>query len=595
MATAEASTTQQTEPLSTKDRWTPIVRLALAAAATLSILPYTWGRVFIMTLLVGRPESKWLALLLVVVGLVQSLSYGLGRDPRIGRHTGKIGLALLIAWVGVNTVLALKFTETTVPPWIFLPLWNCATVAVFWFAWMWFFPIHAVRRFGMLTATAVLLAGFIGLVKVHALKGDSTLILGWRFAPERDLKLDESAESLAKADLAKTTPQDFAAFLGPKRDGILASATIDPDWKTKAPKQLWKHDVGAAWSAFAVVGDYAVTQEQRGEDECVVCYEIRTGKQVWIHRDRAKLEGSAGGTGPRATPTIHQGDVYTLGATGVLNRLDGATGKSRWSVNILKDAGATNPAHGMCGSPLIVDETVVVGPGGPNGYSLIAYNRETGKQVWHGGSGPASYSSPLLAEIDGQPTILYFNAAELAAHDPKSGKVLWTFPWKNDVNTNCAQPVVLGGKPTKVFLSSGYGAGAVLLEVAQPKPGEWKIRDLWTSRDMKNKFTTSIVYKDHLYGLDDGILACISLKDGRKAWKGGRYGHGQALLVGDVLLVQAEDGTVVLVEPDPKKLKEIAKLPALDGKTWNNPVLSGSLLLVRNDHEAICFETATKK
>jgi outer membrane protein assembly factor BamB len=338
------------------------------------------------------------------------------------------------------------------------------------------------------------------------------------------------------------------------------------------------------------VGDYAFTQEQRGDRECVACYRVADGAEAWVHADPARFDSGLGGPGPRATPTVAEGRVYAVGATGLLNCLDGATGRAVWSVDILKDREAENLTHGVSGSPLVTEGLVVVSPTGADGISLAAYDRASGKGVWQGGHDRASYASPLEAEWGGVRQVLLYNSAGVSGHDRGTGRVLWSFPWANREAVHCSQPIPDAGQPGRVLVSSGYGKGAALFEVGRTAEGDWSTRPLWESREMKTKFTTPVLHGGHLYGLDDGILACVDLRTGGRLWKQGRYGHGQVLLAGDLLLVQAEDGRVVLVEPSPEGLRERGRVRALAGKTWNSPALAGRFLLVRNDREAACYE-----
>ena len=234
----------------------------------------------------------------------------------------------------------------------------------------------------------------------------------------------------------------------------------------------------------------------------------------------------------------------------------------------------------------------MVSPGGPDGRSLVAYHRDTGTRIWSGGSSPAGYSSPLITTLAGAPHILIFNRGSVAAHDPLSGHLLWQRPWPGGVEC-VAQPVPLPGD--RVFVSSGYGIGCKLLQIGRNGQNGLQASLVWETPRLKAKFT-NVVHRDgYIYGLDDGVLVCLDLRNGQRKWKRGRYGHGQVILAGDLLLVQAESGDVALVEVDPEAFKEVARFPALEGKTWNNPVLAGRYLLVRNDREAACYELALKE
>ncbi len=363
------------------------------------------------------------------------------------------------------------------------------------------------------------------------------------------------------------------------------------DWKLQPPQLIWRRPVGTAWSGFAVVGNFAVTQEQHGEDELVVGYDLSSGKLLWSHAGNAHYNTTIAGEGPRATPTIVSNRVYALGATGILNCLDLVTGKLIWAKDIIKDNHSRVNGWGMSGSPLIFDKLVVVSAGGPNDRSLVAYEAATGDLIWGGGSDGAGYSSPLPAILAGVAQIVIFNSSGIAAHETSGGKILWEYPWSKE-NPHVAVPVILPGD--RVLVSSGYGIGSELLQVKKEE-GKWSATKLWKSIRLKAKFTNVVYHSGFIYGLDDGILACLDATTGNQKWKDGRYGHGQVILTRDVLLVMAENGDVVLVDPIPEEHRELARFSALNGKTWNPPALAGELLLVRNDKEAACYRLPVAK
>jgi outer membrane protein assembly factor BamB len=361
---------------------------------------------------------------------------------------------------------------------------------------------------------------------------------------------------------------------------------------------LWKQAIGAGWSGVAIVGDYAVTQEQRGPQELVVCYELRTGKVAWTHADDVRWDpagsGALGGVGPRATPTIHDGKVFTQGATGIVNCLDARTGKLLWTHDTLVEHAAENIMWGKAGSPLIVDDRVVISVGGGVGASLIAYDCATGEQAWAAGDRRASYASPVLADLAGVRQIVAVNEDAVTGYRAEDGEVLWEHPWpgSSDTNASNSQPVPVGDD--RVFLSKGYGEGAELIKVTAGSDGKFATTSVWKNKSvMRTKMGNVIVRDGHVYGLNEGILQCIDLKTGRSQWKKRRtpkFGHGQLIVVGDVILALSEPGEVILVEASPKKYRELASMPAIEGVTWNNPALAGAMLVVRNAEEIACFE-----
>ena len=461
-----------------------------------------------------------------------------------------------------------------------------------------------------LAAGALLLAGVAAaLVRFDSFSGSLFPQFAWRWSPAAgqgvapfpggaaDDADSEAGSDDGSADLTSVAQHDYPGFLGTDRTGVVGNVGLARDWDRRPPRELWRHPVGMGWSGFAVAGEFAVTQEQRGSDETVVCYELRTGRERWVHRDATWFTGAGiHGDGPRATPTIHRGRVYALGATGFLNCLDGSSGRLLWQNRVLPDPEKNNLVWGMAGSPLVVDGRVIVSPGVRPGRSVVAFDLGSGQEVWSAGDDPAAYSSPQFVHLGGEPQILVFNGAGLAAHDLTSGRPLWNFPWVTQgvSMVNAAQPLVLAGsalgtRDDAVLISSGYGQGCALLRIRQGQDGA-VVDEVWRNKLLKSKFSNVVSRGPFVYGLDDGVLVCLEARDGKRRWKQGRYGHGQLLLAGDLLLVQAESGDVVLVEPSPDALHELGRFCALSSKTWNHPALAGNLLLVRNDRESACFE-----
>ena len=455
---------------------------------------------------------------------------------------------------------------------------------------IWLLAFSRLRWKIRFTALAIALLSvflFAGLFRFEGFSGDLVPVFGWRWAEEtaRDKKLDtELSQPVGPID--KATINDFTQFFGSNRDGKISGVSLDRDWISDPPELLWRQPIGEAWSGFAVSNSKAITQEQDEDRELVVCYDLLTGKALWQHSDVARYDDALGGVGPRATPTIEGNRVYTLGATGILNCLDLRDGSLLWGLNILKENDAKLPDWGTSSSPLIYGELVVVSAGGRDGRSLVAYNKTSGDFVWGGGSEPAHWSSPVAYEIGGKEQILIFNRA-LTSHDPDNGNVLWSYPWKRD-HPHVSIPLLLGSD--RVMLSSGYGNGSALLQITANEDVSFSVERLWKTLHMKAKFTNLVSKDGYVYGLDDGIMACLDIETGRRAWKTGRYGHGQVLLLDDLLLVSAENREILLLEATPVESRVLTRFQALTGKSWNPPALVAPFLLVRNHKEAACYK-----
>lgn len=457
--------------------------------------------------------------------------------------------------------------------------------AVLLLLWLLFFSRLPGRRRLMLFAGVVVAAVlFFALFHIEGVSGNLVPIVRPKWEAARDFGATVEA---AQAGVTAPGPYDYPQFYGPRRDGTVTGVRLAADWEVRPPREVWRHDVGEGWSSFAVVGEAAVTQELRGEQEVVVRYELETGRTVWVHAYDALFATTIGGSGPRATPVIADGRVFALGALGDLTALDLDDGSLVWSENVVRAHGSEVPQWGVASSPLVVGDLVVVQPGWTTaGASLVAYRRDDGRLAWKAGEHRGSFSSPYLATVAGRPQIVIVNQESVDAHDPETGEVLWTTPWPGG-EPKVSMPLALGADT--LLVSSGYGIGSRLLRITDGG-GALAVEDVWESRRLKSKFANMVLHEGTVYGLDDGVMTAIDPATGERRWKGGRYGHGQFLLVGGLLLVQTEKGPVVLVAADPDEHRELGHLPALEGKTWNPPALSGRYLLLRNNEEAVCYE-----
>jgi outer membrane protein assembly factor BamB len=479
------------------------------------------------------------------------------------------------------------------------------------------------RRAAMAAAILLACAAFT-LIRTGGMSGEGDQDLHWRWTPTPEQLLlarasdepDRAAPAAAAASdtrlpamtadqppaptsspAAAKTPEKsgvdpvaanaaagWPGFRGPERDGVIRGVRIDTDWAKSKPVELWRRPVGPGWSSFAVHGRLIYTQEQRGADEVVSCYDLTTGAPVWRHKDAVRFYESNAGPGPRATPLFSSGRVYTFGATGLLNALDARNGSVVWSRNAASDTNTKIPDWGFASSPIVVGEKVIVATAG----TLAAFDAGAGHQRWQGPAGRGGYSSPQLATIDGVAQILLLNGEGAIGVDPSDGKLLWKHEWNID---GIVQPSVIAG--ADVLIGSGSGLGEVgLRRVAVARgAGGWAVQERWTSNGLKPYFNDFVVHKGHAFGVDGSMLACIDLKDGKRKWKNGRYGHGQIVLLPDqdLLLALSEEGELVLVTATPDQFTELARFPAIEGKTWNHPALVGDLLLVRNGEQMAAF------
>jgi outer membrane protein assembly factor BamB len=398
------------------------------------------------------------------------------------------------------------------------------------------------------------------------------------------LKAPEESDAAPRA-IARTG--FWPDFRGARRDGRYDESPIRTDWPREGLSPIWRQPIGLGYASFVAAEERAYTIEQRRGQEVVAAYDVGTGRELWTHGWDGEFVEYQGGDGPRATPTYRDGRLYALGALGELRSLDAATGSLIWRRNILTDNGASNLEWGMAASPLVVDDKVIVLPGGRNGRSVVAYDRLTGEVVWTSLDDQQAYTAPMLVTLAGVRQILVVTATRAVGLDVEDGRLIWEYPWANYIGINVAQPLLLGAD--RVFLSAGYGHGAAVFEVARTAGG-FATRTIWQNTRMKNKFTSSVLHEGYIYGLDEAILACVDAATGDLMWKGGRYGYGQIVLAGDHVIVLAENGDLALVRATPEGHEELARFPALDGRSWNHPVIVGGRLLVRNLREMAAFD-----
>jgi outer membrane protein assembly factor BamB len=390
--------------------------------------------------------------------------------------------------------------------------------------------------------------------------------------------------SVPAPTVAPVAKAEWPGFRGRLRDSIVRGVRIATDWSSTPPMEMWRRPIGPAWSSFAVHGNVIYTQEQRGEDEIVAAYSLTTGEPVWRHREAARFWESNAGAGPRGTPTLSEdGRVYAFGGTGILNALDAQSGKAIWSRNAAADTKKATPDWGFSSSPVVLGDLVIVGVAG----QLAAYDRATGAPRWLGPVNGGSYSSPHLMTIGGVTQILQPSGAGLTSV-AVDGTMLWEHHWSGGTILQPAQ--MTDGDILFTVLGGAGGAGTRRIAVTNAS-GKWTSEERWTSTGLKPYFNDLVVHNGHAYGFDGSILASIDLKDGMRTWKGGRYGQGQMVLLPDqdLLLVLSEEGELALVKATPDQFTEVARLKALEGKTWNHPVIVGDILLVRNAEEMAAF------
>ena len=495
------------------------------------------------------------AVVLMIVGLIAV-------RPFLHESIAKAGVGLLFPILAIP-MLALVFV-----------VWAVATSRL----------STGLRRVTMIAAILLACGGWAA-IRTGGVNhsGQSDIAFRWAESPEQRLLNQAGDEPMAlpTAPAAAVKEAEWPGFRGLHRDSVIRGVRIETDWSSSPPAELWRRPIGPGWSSFAVSGDLFYTQEQRGDEEFVSCYYMSTGDPAWRHRHAARFWESNSGAGPRATPTLSNGRVYALGATGIMNVLDAADGTVVWSRNAASDTEMSVPYWGISGSPLVVDDVVIV----PVSASLIAYDLLTGEPRWLKKAEGDCYSSPHLLVVDGVKQILFQNDTGTSSIEPSDGKLIWEHPWPG---LPIVQPTLTADGD--VLVSAGEKSGVRRITVSQESDG-LAVKERWTSARLKPYFNDSVIHNGHAYGFDGPFLGCIDVENGERRWRGGRYGRGQLVLVADqdLLLVLSEKGELALVKAAPEAFMELARMPAIEGKTWNHPVLVGDILLVRNGQEMAAF------
>jgi outer membrane protein assembly factor BamB len=402
-----------------------------------------------------------------------------------------------------------------------------------------------------------------------------------------------AAAAIDAPTVSATAATWWPDFRGPLRDGVYAGATaVRLPWSGDGPRQLWKQPIGEGYASFVTAPGRAFTIEQRRGQEVVAAYDIETGHELWAHAWDALFSERMGGDGPRATPAWHGGRVYALGAAGELRCLDDRDGSLVWRHDILRENDAPNLQWGMSASPLVVDDLVIVLPGGPRGRSVVAYHKDTGKLVWSALDDPQAYTAPMVMTRLGVRQLVVVSAQRMMGLALADGALLWEYPWVTDFGINASQPLPVGD--AQLFISSGYGHGAALVELSR-SGDRWQVRTVWQNTRLKTQFTSPVLHEGYVYGLDQSILACIDVATGELKWKGGRYGFGQIVLADRHVVVLTERGEIALVRATPDSHQEVGLVPAIEGKTWNHPAIADGRLLVRNAREMAAFDLRARR
>jgi outer membrane protein assembly factor BamB len=380
---------------------------------------------------------------------------------------------------------------------------------------------------------------------------------------------------------------DWPQWRGPNRDGISTETGLLASWPQGGPPVIWKiNGLGEGYSSLAIAGGKIYTQGQRGRQEFVLAFDVKTGQKLWetptsrdYHNDR--------GDGPRGTPTIDGDRLYAMTGDGVLVCLDASTGKNIWSQNVAQKYGGEIPNWGFSESPLIDGGRLIVMPGG-RGASIVSLSKNDGSLQWKAGSDRAGYSSAIVANVGGVRQVIALSAESALGVEEDNGELLWRYTKVSNRTANIATPIYHDGE---AFLSSAYGTGCALLRL-----GPKSMSEVYFSGDMNNHYSTSVLVGDYLYGYNDSILTAMQFSTGKVAWKNRSVGKGSVVYADKRLYLLSEDGVAGLADPTPDAYKEISRFTIAHGSlpTWSPPVIANGTLYLRDQDNLTSYDIRAK-
>ncbi len=452
------------------------------------------------------------------------------------------------------------------------------------------------------------IALFIGCFEFRGFTGELVPTFRWRFQPTLIVETQrDDAERLAAVERLQpwTSQARFTQFLGNGRNGVLLEPSLALNWGARKPEVLWRVPMGDGWAGITVADGKVWTLFQDESEEAVGCYELASGRELWRTGFAGRHSEPMGGIGPRSTPTWKDGKIWIQTAVGIAACLDANTGAIQWQKDLLQegfpDQASSEQAikWGRSGSPLLVQapgQLLVVYPlggelGSERAGSLIAIDAFSGDLQWTSGGYQIAYGSPMLMTLSGVEQIVAIHEGNAAGHAIETGEVLWSSPWASHSNADACSSSPVACAPDHILLGKGYAAGSKLIRVRRiESDGKevWSAEDVWMNhRVLKTKLTNAIYHNKRLFALSDGILECVDPDNGKRIWRGGRYGQGQMYVVNDRLIVTSEDGRLIVVESE--QGKEIHSLDVLDGVNWNYPAVAGPFVLMRNGSEMVCL------
>lgn len=383
---------------------------------------------------------------------------------------------------------------------------------------------------------------------------------------------------------AESGNTDWPRWRGPNGNGISTETDWNPASLTDRPNIVWRASVGYGFSSIAVKDKYLYTMGNSGKKDTVYCLDVTNGEVVWKFSYDCRLGEHPG---PRATPTVDDGRVYTLSQEGHLFCLNAKNGKVIWKAHLVKDFGVRSPTWGFAGSPIVDGDLLVLNAG----VSGIALDKKTGKKVWVSGPGIGGYAAPVPFNINGKRYAAIFGKTALYGVELETGKGLWFYPWKTSFDVNAADPLIAGNR---IFISSNYRSGCAMLEINDNKP-----HVLWKNGKFNSHFSSFIFINGYIYGNDGaafsdrGVFRCLEADSGKEMWAA-NLGFGSLICVDDKLIILNSTGDLIIAEATPEAYMERARAEdMLPRKCWTPPAFANGRLYLRNDKgEILCVDVS---
>jgi outer membrane protein assembly factor BamB len=392
-----------------------------------------------------------------------------------------------------------------------------------------------------------------------------------------------------------TRAQDWPQFLGPTRNGVYPGNDLAETWPKEGPPVVWQKKVGEGFSGLVVALDKLILFHRIDDKETVECLEAKTGKAIWSFDYPTSYRDDFGfDEGPRATPAIADGRVYTFGAEGALRCLDFVAGTNVWSMDCKTQFRAPKGFFGMACSPLVEGNALILNVGGRDAAGIVAFEKTNGRVLWKATSDGASYSSPVAVTLNGRRSAVVLTRDGLVAADPANGEIRFRFPFTPPVRSSvtAATPLIVGDL---IFISASYNTGAVLLKAAQTR-----VEPIWSGDDaLSNHYATSVQHNGFLYGIhgrtDPGFppgpsLRCVELKTGKVRWSKESFGAATITLAGDQFLALTERGELIRVAATPERFNATARAQIMPAQVRAHPALANGLFYARSKDKLVCVD-----